>query len=308
MQPAEMVWRAHQAMRLPLSWAQARDVETRISPPDLTGLQIDYPVRLHSDGGPIESISIFDLEFPNGFDFDWHRDYKYDKQVEAGFSPLLNIRNMAVVGDIKYIWEVNRTNTSRHWPTPKTPRAMPHTSFVRWPHGWNRIDICVALTGRAAWNWLCVLFPGRCYTHASRRCCNRLALQERWLNAIYLHLAASRRVRVDIHRRTTTANWRTCGVVTSGRSSSTMVRKRGLDCNRTAGAGKRNYLADMALTDNREQAMSLSSVYSGTIFAGLRRRQELRPKFHDCYSKRLQAMLGILGRGGNAGWRSTVGW
>jgi hypothetical protein len=56
----------------------------------------------------MERITVFDLEFPLGFEFDWHRDYRYGRQVEPRFAGALNIRDTAVVGDIKYVWEPSR--------------------------------------------------------------------------------------------------------------------------------------------------------------------------------------------------------
>ena len=46
--------------------------------------------------------------FPMGFEFDWHRDYRYGRQVERSFAGTLNIRDTAVVSDIKYVWEPSR--------------------------------------------------------------------------------------------------------------------------------------------------------------------------------------------------------
>lgn len=56
----------------------------------------------------MEHFSIFDLDFPVDFAFDWHHDYRNNKSVERRFSAQLDIRNPEEVGDIKYIWEVNR--------------------------------------------------------------------------------------------------------------------------------------------------------------------------------------------------------
>jgi hypothetical protein len=56
----------------------------------------------------MERITVFDLEFPLGFEFDWHRDYRYGRQVEPRFASALNIRDTAVVSDIKYVWEPSR--------------------------------------------------------------------------------------------------------------------------------------------------------------------------------------------------------
>jgi hypothetical protein len=108
MQPAEIVWRARSAARLPLDWALSKR-KPAVPKPRWTPLRAaSYPVQLHNSGAAMESIQVFDLEFPVGFEFDWHRDYCYGKQVERRFAGTLNIRDTAVVSDIKYVWEPSR--------------------------------------------------------------------------------------------------------------------------------------------------------------------------------------------------------
>src|ERR1700719_2228148 len=67
-----------------------------------------YPIRLHAGGPPMEHIQVFDLAFPLGFEFDWHRDYRNERQVERRFAAAMNIRDTAIVSDIKYVWEPSR--------------------------------------------------------------------------------------------------------------------------------------------------------------------------------------------------------
>jgi hypothetical protein len=108
MQPAEIVWRVRSAARLPLDWALSKR-KPAVPAPRWTPLRsASYPVQLHNRGAAMESIQVFDLEFPVGFEFDWHRDYCYGKQVERSFAGTLNIRDTAVVSDIKYVWEPSR--------------------------------------------------------------------------------------------------------------------------------------------------------------------------------------------------------
>src|SRR5260370_36907964 len=108
MEPAEIVWRARAAARLPLDCALSKK-KTAVPAPRWTPLQpASYPAQLHNSGSPMESIHVFDLEFPMGFEFDWHRDYRYGRQVERRFAGTLNIRDTAVVSDIKYVWEPSR--------------------------------------------------------------------------------------------------------------------------------------------------------------------------------------------------------
>jgi hypothetical protein len=108
MQPAEIAWRARSAAALPLDWAEWKR-QPAVPAPRWTPLNPAlYPVYLHNAGAAMERIRVFDLEFPLGFEFDWHRDYRYGRQVERSFAGTLNIRDTAVVSDIKYVWEPSR--------------------------------------------------------------------------------------------------------------------------------------------------------------------------------------------------------
>ena len=295
MQPAEMVWRAHQAVRLPLNWAQARDVEKRISPPDLTGFRIDYPVRLHSDGEPIRSINIFDLEFPAGFDFDWHRDYKYDKQVEAGFSPLLNIRNTAAVGDIKYIWEVNRhqhlsslayaENAEIHAPhiVRSLARWLKQNPYLRGVNWTSSLELALRVISWA------LLYP----RIAPLLQCDR-ALQERWLSAVYLHLARI----AESPSRYSSANNHRIGEV-AGLYVGALCFPLWPECEdwiATAQRGLESEIIAQVGADgtNREQAMSYHLFTLELFLLAYVVGRNCGRNFSDCYSKRLQAMLSYL--------------
>lgn len=108
MQPAEIAWRARSAARMPFDWALSK---RKLAVPTARWTPLEpasYPVHLHNSCAPMESIRLFDLEFPVGFEFDWHRDYRYGRQVERRFAGALNIRDNAVVSDIKYVWEPSR--------------------------------------------------------------------------------------------------------------------------------------------------------------------------------------------------------
>jgi len=108
MQPAEIVWRARSAAMLPLDWAQWKS-QPAVPAPRWTPLNsATYPVKLHQSNVAMQHVHVFDLEFPVGFEFDWHCDYRYGRQVERSFAGTLNIRDTAVVSDIKYVWEPSR--------------------------------------------------------------------------------------------------------------------------------------------------------------------------------------------------------
>jgi hypothetical protein len=108
MGPAEIVWRVRSSATLPRDWAHWKNhpgVPAARWSPLRAG---SYPVRLHDGAAPMEHIQVFDLEFPLGFEFDWHRDYRYGRQVEPRFAGALNIRDTDVVSDVKYVWEPSR--------------------------------------------------------------------------------------------------------------------------------------------------------------------------------------------------------
>ena len=108
MGPAEILWRAGSAALLPFDWAICKK-KPEVPVAGWTPSNIaSYPVKLHAGGAPMGHIRVFDLEFPLGFEFDWHRDYCHGQQVERRFAGALNIRDAAVVGDLKYVWEPNR--------------------------------------------------------------------------------------------------------------------------------------------------------------------------------------------------------
>jgi hypothetical protein len=101
-----MAWRAASAMHTPLDWVHSRTVShTARETAERKGT---YPVCLHNRGGRMEQIQIFDLNFPVGFVFDWHRDYRYGGIAPTKFSRFINLQRRRELGDIKYTWECNR--------------------------------------------------------------------------------------------------------------------------------------------------------------------------------------------------------
>ncbi len=106
----EMLWRARQASSLPLDYIRkSRPIAASVVGSHIVNWkQAQYPITGHHRGGNYEVTRVFDLEFPADFEFDWHHDYRNDKTVPKSFSRRLDIRSTDVVGDIKYIWEINR--------------------------------------------------------------------------------------------------------------------------------------------------------------------------------------------------------
>ena len=96
--------RHNAASRLGSLETEIRDYRASL---DAAALRV-VPIKLHAFGASMEHIRVFDLEFPLGFEFDWHRDYRHGRQVERRFAGAVNIRDTSVVGDLKYVWEPSR--------------------------------------------------------------------------------------------------------------------------------------------------------------------------------------------------------
>ncbi len=190
MRLTEIVWRARSAAMLPLDWAHWKG-KTAAPAPRYTPLRAaSYPVQLHDGAAPMECIHVFDLKFPLGFEFDWHRDYYHDRQVKRRFAGRLNIRDTAVVSDIKYVWE-----PSRHQYLSAlafAANAEQHAGYIvrsldSWLHA-NRYLHGVHWTSslelaERVLSWA-LLYP-RIADHVARD----QDFRGRWLGSIYLHLA-----------------------------------------------------------------------------------------------------------------------
>lgn len=190
MRPAEIVWRARTAASLPIDWAVAK---TQPAAPAArwTPLRPDfYPVQLHGNSARMDHIRVFDLQFPVGFEFDWHRDYRYGKQVERGFAGTLNIRDTAVVSDIKYVWEPSRfqylsalafaENAAEHTDyivrsIDSWLEANPYLYGVNWT---SSLELAERLISWA------LLYP-RIAGHVAKN----ESFRRRWLDSIYLHMS-----------------------------------------------------------------------------------------------------------------------
>lgn len=112
MEPKEVLWRTKSAARIPIEWVEHQVVQGRLIPKKhsdgkaLNGSR--YPIRAHNLGLAIHTLKIFDLCIDPHTQLDWHKDYSNNKVVPQEFSRSLNIRDPKVVGDVKYIWEINR--------------------------------------------------------------------------------------------------------------------------------------------------------------------------------------------------------
>lgn len=107
MTPREMAWRTQSAARIPLDFLKKDGTGAAPNISDWWRLN-HYPFALRDERESIEKVPLFDLEFPADTAFDWHTDYRHEKTVARSFASSLDIRDTQVVGDIKYIWEINR--------------------------------------------------------------------------------------------------------------------------------------------------------------------------------------------------------
>ena len=185
----EIVWRARYA-ETAFSGLGTLEGTSRAGAPLVDPLSArTYPLHLDDGGAPMERIPVFDLEFPLGFEFDWHRDYRYGHQVEPGFAGALNIRDTTVVSDIKYVWEPSRhqylsalafaANGEQHADyivrsIDSWLRANPYLHGVHWT---SSLELAERILSWA------LLYP---------RIADQVARDEdfrrRWLDSIYLHL------------------------------------------------------------------------------------------------------------------------
>jgi uncharacterized heparinase superfamily protein len=190
MQPAEIAWRARAAVTLPIDWIRWKRKPT---PPTAHWKPLcseSYPIQLHNSGAPMGRIQVFDLEFPLGFDFDWHRDYRYGRQVERSFAGTLNIRDTAVVSDVKYVWEPSRhqhlsalafaANAEQNAAyivraLDSWLQANPYLDGVHWTSSLELAERIIS------WALL--------YPRIAAQVAGDADFRQRWLSSIYQHLA-----------------------------------------------------------------------------------------------------------------------
>jgi Heparinase II/III-like protein/Heparinase II/III N-terminus len=190
MQPAEVLWRARSAATLPVDWARWKKQPVVPTARWIPLQSASYPVKLHSCGAPMKHVHIFDLEFPLGFEFDWHRDYCNGRQVERSFATTLNIRDTAAVSDIKYVWEPSRFQQLS--ALAFAANGEEHADYiVRSLDSW--LDANPYLSGV---NWTSSLELGErviswafLYPRIAEYVARDQGFRRRWLDSIYLHLS-----------------------------------------------------------------------------------------------------------------------
>ncbi|WP_148210185.1 heparinase II/III family protein [Candidatus Korobacter versatilis] len=193
MGPAEVLYRTRQAANVPIDYLGKGQRAQFQAPHGEWWSPRKYPVTFNRAGASFEKIRIFDLEFPADFEFDWHRDYRNSKSVERKFSRSLDIRDPEVVGDIKYIWEINRHQhlsalaySSRPDASDIVARSLsdwldsnPYMEGVNWT---SSLEFGLRLISWAA------IFPTMREHFARNK-----ALREKLATSAYLHMKAIRR-------------------------------------------------------------------------------------------------------------------
>ena len=180
----------HSAAKLPFDWARCKGT-VAVPKPRWKPLEVTpYPIHLHNGAEPMQSLRVFDLQFPVGFEFDWHRDYSSGRQVPASFAGGLNIRDTEVVGDIKYVWEPSRfqylsalayaANAEENASYIKASldswlQANPYLTGVHWTSSLELAERIIS------WSLL--------YPRIASKVAADAEFRDRWLSSIYLHLS-----------------------------------------------------------------------------------------------------------------------
>ena len=295
MQAAEIVWRARSAAMVPLDWVRWKTNPPVPAPRWTQLVRASYPVQLHNSGPVIERIRVFDLEFPLGFEFDWHRDYRYERQVERGFARALNIRDTATVSDIKYVWEPSRHQhlsalafaANGEEKTGYIVRSIdswlqanPYLCGVHWT---SSLELALRLVSWA------LLYP-----RIADCVAGNADFRLRWLNAIYQHLTCiSRNL-----SRYSSANNHLIGELVGlfvGASCFDFWR----ECNnwrRLAGKSLEDEIRRQVGEDgvNREQAMSYHLFTMELLLLAFVVGRNTKCAFSAGYAQRLRGMAGFL--------------
>jgi Heparinase II/III-like protein/Heparinase II/III N-terminus len=126
MEPAELISRVadvgrHLTLRASLKVVQRRTQNGRrqqkVTPmlPSLDGQTIAVPKQLarrviaNANQWLNHRVSFFCLDnISLGESIDWHRDYSSGKTAPVKYSALINYRDQGRIGDVKYVWELNR--------------------------------------------------------------------------------------------------------------------------------------------------------------------------------------------------------
>jgi hypothetical protein len=196
MELREVVSRVRTAARLPRDWGRYCTGGSATPPAELHAVPRPFPVNAHAKGAPVDRLRIFDLDFPVSFDFDWHRDYRNNKQAARRFGPMLDTRDPSAVGDIKYIWEINRHQyLSALAYADGSEQNIPY--IVRSLDRWLRENpyLCGVNWTSSLELGLRVISWSLLYPRIACEMVRDTDLMQRWLGSLYLHLQ-----RIHLHR------------------------------------------------------------------------------------------------------------
>lgn len=207
MGPAEVCWRVWRATAAGLErrgLGLAHDVGAGTGN---AGSAWTSPLPTHFDAAPYVAAAdrvlagrwnLFSLrDCPLGFPPRWNRDPKTGVEAPLDFGASIDYRNERIVGDIKYLWELNRhlelVTLAQAWHLTRAPRFaegarrlllswLDQCPYPRGPHWTSALESGVRLV-----NWACAwsFFGGDAsplFVSEEGR-----AFRRRWLVAIYRH-------------------------------------------------------------------------------------------------------------------------
>lgn len=289
-EPGELAWRSARALSVPLDLAAYCGFSASSVP--TASLHDDYPVRVHNGGAAIERFRVFDKEFPADFDFDWHTDYSTGKRAPGRFVATLSTRSFESIGDVKYIWEINRHqhlsalaySANAEAATPYIIRSLdrwldqnPFLSGINWS---SSLELAIRII---SWS---LIYP-RISTHLR----DDHQFRTRWLGAFYAHL---KRIRARLSRYSS-ANNHLIGELT-GLYVGARCLPLWKECDRWAEEAKaaleREAVAQISPDGpNREQAMSYHLFTLELLLVALAISRRVGDHWSSPFETRLRAML-----------------
>jgi len=207
MGPAEVCWRLRQGVAAGLErrgFGLARHVETgagAAGPAWVSPLPTNFDVVLYVGAADRLLTGRWDLfslrNRPLGFPPLWNRDPKTGVEVPLDFGKGIDYRNESIVGDIKYLWELNRhlelVTLAQAWHLTRKPRFaeaarclllswLDQCPYPRGPHWTSSLELAVRLV-----NWACAWHLLGSEASPLFAAEGGRAFRRRWLGAIYRH-------------------------------------------------------------------------------------------------------------------------
>ena len=207
MGPAEVCWRVRQAVAAGFErrgFGLAGDVGAGTGtggPGWVSPLPTDFDAALYvaaADRLLAGRWDVFSLrDFALGFPPRWNCDPKTGVEAPLAFGKGIDYRNEGAVGDVKYLWELNRhlelVTLAQAWHLTREPRFaegarrllsswLEQCPYPRGPHWTSSLELGVRLV-----NWACAwhLLGGDASSLFTAE--GGLAFRQRWLVAIYRH-------------------------------------------------------------------------------------------------------------------------